>query len=108
MTRKPRKQKDHLVSGRLLTHAYGQMGEIATAGGFFTYFIVMSVYGFDYSVIFFLLSVNASFPYVVEEGVGTFQQDFNANYIFEPTNLANFGNPYFPPANTTIFNGTSS
>ena len=26
MTRKPRKQSDHLVTGRLLTHAYGQMG----------------------------------------------------------------------------------
>jgi sodium/potassium-transporting ATPase subunit alpha len=41
MTRKPRKQSDHLVTGRLLTHAYGQMGEIATCGGFFTYFIIM-------------------------------------------------------------------
>jgi hypothetical protein len=41
MTRKPRKPSDHLVTARLLTHAYGQMGEIATAGGFFTYFVVM-------------------------------------------------------------------
>ena len=80
MTRKPRKQKDHLVSGRLLAHSYGQMGEIATAGGFFSYFMVMSVYGFDYSVIFFLLSVNAFFPYVVNDGTGTFEQNFNASY----------------------------
>lgn len=26
MTRKPRKQSEHLVTARLLTHAYGQMG----------------------------------------------------------------------------------
>jgi len=41
MTRKPRKQTDHLVTLRLLAHAYGQMGEIATAAAFFTYFVIM-------------------------------------------------------------------
>jgi sodium/potassium-transporting ATPase subunit alpha len=41
MTRKPRKPSEHLVTLRLLAHAYGQMGEIATAAGFFTYFVIM-------------------------------------------------------------------
>ncbi len=41
MTRKPRKQTEHMVSLRLLAHAYGQMGEIATAAAFFTYFVIM-------------------------------------------------------------------
>jgi sodium/potassium-transporting ATPase subunit alpha len=41
MTRKPRKPAEHLVTLRLLAHAYGQMGEIATAAAFFTYFAIM-------------------------------------------------------------------
>jgi len=62
MTRKPRKLDDHLVSARLLTHAYGQMGEIATSGGFFTYFIIMTLYGFRFPEIFNLVSQKAVFP----------------------------------------------
>jgi sodium/potassium-transporting ATPase subunit alpha len=46
MTRKPRKIDEHLVSMKLLVHAYGQMGEIATAAGFFSFFVTMYVYGF--------------------------------------------------------------
>ena len=104
MTRKPRDQSQHLVTTRLLTHAYGQMGEIASAGGFFTYFVVMTVYGFDYSVIFQLLTVNAAFPYVRNDtGGGTFDKNLNQIYTFDPNNLANFGNPFFPPQNTTVF-----
>lgn len=91
MTRKPRKQSDHLVTARLLTHAYGQMGEIATAGGFFTYFITMAVYGFDYSLIFFLLSVNAVNP-IVNGAVDT---NFNGPYTYDP-NAVNFGNTNIP------------
>lgn len=75
MTRKPRKLDEHLVSGKLLCHAYGNMGEIATAGGFFAYFTVMQVYGFPYNVIFGLVSVKAYNP----------QNDLNYN-IYQPFN----------------------
>jgi sodium/potassium-transporting ATPase subunit alpha len=63
MTRKPRKIDDHLVSGKLLCHAYGQMGEIATAAGFFTYFTVMNTYGFYTSSLYLLLSKDTYNPY---------------------------------------------
>jgi sodium/potassium-transporting ATPase subunit alpha len=62
MTRKPRKIDDHLVSGKLLCHAYGQMGEIATAAGFFTYYTIMNVYGFPPSQLFGLANLTAYNP----------------------------------------------
>jgi sodium/potassium-transporting ATPase subunit alpha len=62
MTRKPRKLDEHLVSAKLLAHAYGQMGEIATAAGFFTYFVVMNLYGFPTNILFGLVSQNAYNP----------------------------------------------
>ena len=56
MTRRPRKPEEHLVSGKLLGHAYGNMGELATCGGFFTYNLIMNVYGFPFFIYFELLS----------------------------------------------------
>jgi sodium/potassium-transporting ATPase subunit alpha len=41
MTRSPRKKTDHLVSLKLITHAYMLQGQIATAAGFFAYFATM-------------------------------------------------------------------
>lgn len=38
--------KDHLVSGKLIFMAYGQIGMIEAAAGFFTYLVVMADYGF--------------------------------------------------------------
>jgi len=102
MTRKPRKQSEHLVTGRLLTHAYGQMGEIATAGGFFTYFVIMQVYGFDYSNIFFLLSVPAVVP--TNPTTNMTDYNFNANITFNAASPT-FGNPYIP---TNASNATYS
>ncbi len=46
MTRDPRNPKDHLVSAKLFTHAYGQQGLIGCAGGFFGYFSVLYSMGF--------------------------------------------------------------
>ncbi|EGR27496.1 K antiporter P-type alpha subunit family protein, putative [Ichthyophthirius multifiliis] len=45
MTRKPRKKDDHLVSAKLIIHAYLLMGLISTCGGFAAYFttIVMLI-----------------------------------------------------------------
>jgi len=62
MTRKPRKIDDHLVSGKLLCHAYGQMGEIATAAGFFTYYTIMGVYGFPAASLIGLANLTAYNP----------------------------------------------
>jgi len=62
MTRKPRKMDEHLVSGKLLCHAYGQMGEIATAAGFFTYYTIMGVYGFPALSLFNMATLTAYNP----------------------------------------------
>ena len=56
MTRRPRKPEEHLVSGKLLVHAYGHMGSIATVGGFFTYHIVMTCYGLPLNIYFQILA----------------------------------------------------
>lgn len=104
MTRKPRKTADHLVTGRLLTHAYGQMGEIATAGGFFTYFVVMEVFGFPSNIVFSLLSVSAVSPV---DSNGNTNINYNTPYTYVDPNLtpgtfinnpnaAPYGNPAIP------------
>jgi sodium/potassium-transporting ATPase subunit alpha len=85
MTRKPRKIDDHLVSGKLLCHAYGQMGEIATAAGFFTYFTIMNVYGFPTSQLFGLMSKKAYNPW--SNLTYNTYADYNSNAFF-------FGAPY--------------
>ena len=41
MTRNTRKKSEHIVTLRLLAHAYGQMGEFASAAAFFTYFVII-------------------------------------------------------------------
>ena len=62
MTRRPRKPEEHLVSAKLLGHAYGNMGELATCGGFFTYNVVMTCYGFPVDIYWELLSKQAYTP----------------------------------------------
>lgn len=106
MTRKPRKITDHLVTARLLTHAYGQMGEIATAGGFFTYFMTMEVFGFPAKVIFSLLSVPCVNP-VSNTTTNPINTNINTWYDFIQPNFGNvattlptgqqpYNNPYIP------------
>jgi len=46
MTRRPRTKEEHLVTVKLITHAYLQMGVIASAAGFFAYFSTMYFFGF--------------------------------------------------------------
>jgi len=41
MIRKPRKPTDRLVTIRMMTHAYCQMGFIGTAAGMFNYIVIM-------------------------------------------------------------------
>ena len=62
MTRKPRKPEEHLVSGKLLVHAYGHMGSIATVGGFFTYHIIMNCYGLPLNIYFQILARETYVP----------------------------------------------
>lgn len=81
MVRKPRKQDDHLVSRKLITHAYLQMGEIATAGGFYAYFVVMKDFGFPPSMLYGLAQKKAVMP--------------NENDVFNPA-AANLGNSNLP------------
>jgi hypothetical protein len=93
MTRKPRKQTEHMVSLRLLAHAYGQMGEIATAAAFFTYFVIMEVYGFAPSTLFFLLSNEVMLP--VNPQILGCQFDSSSGlhiplYSFQDENTVNF------------------
>ncbi|KAG4066844.1 hypothetical protein HA402_012911 [Bradysia odoriphaga] len=47
MKRRPRNpNKDNLVNRNLISMAYGQIGMIQTASGFFTYFVIMAENGF--------------------------------------------------------------
>ena len=103
MTRKPRKLDEHLVSGKLLCHAYGNMGEIATFAGFFAYFTTMNVYGFQNKTLFGLVSVpaynnqnNANYnegnPFIASMQF-TQSNMYNAGYVYPCSNyntVANF------------------
>jgi hypothetical protein len=103
MTRKPRKLDEHLVSGKLLTHAYGQMGEIASAAGFFAYFVVMKVYGFPTEILFGLVSQNAYNP--------SNSIHYNTPYTFNASqnSTANgiFGTAFDQPCNAVNPDGSS-
>ena len=102
MTRRPRKPEEHLVSGKLLGHAYGNMGELATCGGFFTYNLIMNVYGFPFFIYFELLSrptfnpcQNSPPGYCQLPGVNE-----NYNKMVTYSNGGNFPNP-----NLNVTNG---
>lgn len=62
MTRHPRQKDDRLVTVRMMTHSYGLMGTIGSAAGFYTYFIIMEIYGFPPSILFNLLNRQAVVP----------------------------------------------
>ena len=55
MTRLPRAPHQHLVTKKLLTYSYLQMGVIQTCGGFMCYFIVMEEFGFKPQSLFYLI-----------------------------------------------------
>jgi len=53
MKRQPRNPyTDKLVNYRLISHAYGQIGTVQAAAGFFTYFVIMAENGFWPSKLF--------------------------------------------------------
>jgi sodium/potassium-transporting ATPase subunit alpha len=54
MERRPRNaQMDHLVNAKLISFSYLQVGIVQASAGFYTYFVVMSDYGFSPSHLFF-------------------------------------------------------
>ncbi|EGR34406.1 K antiporter P-type alpha subunit family protein, putative [Ichthyophthirius multifiliis] len=72
MTRKPRKKNEHMVSLKLLFHAYFLMGVLAIGGGFLAYFTVFNQLGFP---------IKSLFGLAIEKGVlrppkGDFQEGF--------------------------------
>ena len=86
MTRRPRKPEEHLVSAKLLGHAYGNMGELATCGGFFTYNVVMTCYGIPFDIYWELLSkptyVPPNFPLPADLKNMTQNTGYNAQPVF--------------------------
>ena len=90
MTRSPRKSTDHLVSIRLITHAYLLHGWVLCSCAFFNYFTVL--YGMGFA------------PFTV------FQMQFQnyANFPVEPTefrpNAPDLGNPMLTGENGSALN----
>lgn len=62
MTRKPRKKDEHLVSNKLITVAYLQMGEVASAAGFLGYFVAFNYLGFPVKTLFGMASISGYKP----------------------------------------------
>ena len=96
MTRRPRKTNDHLVSGKLLAHAYGNMGELATCGGLFTYNLIMTVYGLPFQIYFEILSFQTYNPAAGGQGNINYSGNFNQQIIYD--NGGNVTNGYDPTA----------
>ena len=85
MTRMPRAPHEHLVSKKLMTVSYLQMGLIQTCGGFLTFFLVMNDFGFSpYSLIGLI-----SKPYLPH----------NSGDVYDPTH------PFFGNTNVQCSNG---
>jgi sodium/potassium-transporting ATPase subunit alpha len=55
MTRLPRPRYEHLVSARLMTFAYLQMGIIQTFGGYVCYFQVFNDFGFAWRDLLYIV-----------------------------------------------------
>jgi len=77
MTRKPRNRHEHLVTRKLMTFCYLQMGEFESFGTWMIYFIVMANFGFQIGSLFGM-------------GLQTGYQP-NSNDIYDP-NSPYFGN----------------
>jgi len=55
MQRMPRNPKrDHLVTAKMICHAYPVMGILESAGAMYTYFYVFNDYGFKFTNVVFL------------------------------------------------------
>ncbi|CAD8185836.1 unnamed protein product [Paramecium octaurelia] len=54
MTRRPRSQDEHLVSGKLLVYAYVQNGVLSTYCGYFQWFVTLYDFGFNPQDLLFI------------------------------------------------------
>lgn len=57
MTRRPRTKKEHLVSLKVINHAYALMGIFACGGGFNNYYTAMNHFGFPVKSLFGLSTI---------------------------------------------------
>jgi sodium/potassium-transporting ATPase subunit alpha len=63
MLRQPRNAKlDHLVTKKLISFSYLQIGTIQTIAGFYTYFIVLNDYGFKPRLLWQIGNVKGTPP----------------------------------------------
>lgn len=86
MTRMPRMPHEHLVTKKLLTFAYLQMGIIMTAGGFMCYFIIMEEFGLSPGNVVGILK--------------------NPYFLHNPEDVYDPSKPYFGNTNVACENGT--
>lgn len=62
MTRQPRRKTDHLVSIKLITHAYCLMGLISTGAGFTAYFTTLNFFGFPPGALYGMANYSGYTP----------------------------------------------
>lgn len=62
MTRQPRRKTDHLVSIKLITHAYLLMGLISTGAGFVAYYTTLNFFGFPPGTLYNMANVSGFLP----------------------------------------------
>jgi sodium/potassium-transporting ATPase subunit alpha len=83
MTRRPRDKEDHLVTTKLLTYAYTQVGTLQTLAGFICYCVVMNDFGMNVYKMFYSVIL----PYFPHAPTDTF--DPNHKY-YGNTNIEAF------------------
>lgn len=86
MIRRPRTKEEHLVSRKLITHAYLQMGWITCAGGFFGYYSTMYRFGFSMMAMFGMLSINPA----IYDVKYTYMWNYNNADPFKGNNFLNY------------------
>jgi len=79
------------------------MGEIATAAAFFTYFVIMEVYGFSPNTLFFLLTNDPMLP-IDPTNVNVINPT-TINYTFQDPSNANFTYNFVASDNVVNSNG---
>ncbi|KAL4447136.1 hypothetical protein ABPG74_013988 [Tetrahymena malaccensis] len=68
MTRKPRSKQEHLVSGKLITISYLQLGQIGSAAGFIGYFVCFNYLGFPIKSLFGIANISGFKPPINDFG----------------------------------------
>jgi hypothetical protein len=53
---------EKIITPKVIFYSYGILGLISTASGFFSYFLVMKIYGFPFNILFGITKANAYNP----------------------------------------------